>query len=418
MYCATVLAAVSAVGWTPPGRASYTVRVDDDSDLVAGAFAQQFGHKPTGVWSAPGRVNLIGEHTDYNNGLCLPIAMPQRAWLAASARDDDIIRLHSVELGEATAVALDDVAPGRPGGWAAYQAGVLWAMRQAGLPVRGVDAVLRSDVPIGSGLSSSAAIEGCLAVAASALFGLNLADNDLGLAKLAALCQRAENDIAGAPTGGLDQTASLRAQAGKALLIDFDDLDDAGLPSAAQVPFDLTADGLALLVMNTHAPHANVDGQYGARRRACHAAAEALGVPNLRAVSPDDLADALARLSDPELARAVRHVVTETERVRLAVAAAEARDWARVGELFDASHASLRDDYRVSCDQLDVACAVARNCGALGARMTGGGFGGSAIALIEKDVADAVAPRLEAEYAARGWAAPEVFAIAASAGAR
>ena len=393
------------------------MRVEDISKSVTSAFTEHFGHKPAGVWSAPGRVNLIGEHTDYNNGLCLPIAMPQRAWLAASARDDDMIHLVSVDLDGPAEVAIDDVALGNPGGWAAYQAGVLWAMRQAGLPVRGVDAVLQSEVPIGSGLSSSAAIEGCLAVAASALFGLKLTDDDLGRATLAALCQRAENEIAGAPTGGLDQTACLRAQAGKALLIDFDDLDDAGLPSAQQVPFDLTADDMALLVINTHAPHANVDGQYGARRRACHEAAVALGVPSLRAVSPDELADALARLSDPALVRAVRHVVTETERVLEAVAAAEARDWARVGVLFDASHASLRDDYRVSCDQLDVACDVARNCGALGARMTGGGFGGSAIALIEKDMAQAVAPRLESEYASRGWAAPEVFAIAASAGA-
>jgi len=362
-------------------------------------------------------VNLIGEHTDYNRGLCLPIAMPQRAWLAASSRDDDLIRLVSNDLRESVEISLGDVGSEWPGGWAAYQAGVLWAMRQAGLPVRGIDAMLKSDVPIGSGLSSSAAIEGCIAIAASALFDLGLAADDRGRAKLAALCQRAENEIAGAPTGGLDQTASLRAEAGKALLIDFDDLDDAGLPSARQVPFDLEASGLALLVMNTHTPHANVDGQYGARRRACQHAEAELGVASLREICPEDLDAHLARLGERALIRAVRHVVTETERVRHAVAAAEAMDWVRVGELFDASHASLRDDYLVSCDRLDVACAVAKDHGALGARMTGGGFGGSAIALIASDLADAVGPDLEAEYADRGWGAPEVFAITASAGA-
>ena len=384
---------------------------------VARLFEQQFGVLPKGVWSAPGRVNLIGEHTDYNHGLCLPIAMPQRAWLAALRRDDDTVRLFSADLGDGVEIPLADVAPGNPNGWAAYQAGVLWAMRQAGLPVGGIDAVLRSDVPIGAGLSSSAAIEGCLAVAASSLFALGLASDDQGRAKLAALCQRAENEIAGAPTGGLDQTASLRSRIGHALLIDFDDLDADGLPSATPVPFDLEANDLKLLVMNTHAPHANVDGQYGARRTACRMAAAALGVANLRQVTPEDLPRALASLDDEALVRVVRHVVTETDRVRQTVAASEAGDWGRIGELFDESHASLRDDYRVSCDHLDVACEVARACGAFGARMTGGGFGGSAIALIETDIAEAVAPRLEAEYSRRGWAAPEVFAITAGAAA-
>jgi len=380
---------------------------------TAHLFEQRYGFLPRGIWSAPGRVNLIGEHTDYNHGLCLPIAMPQRAWVAARRRDDDVVRLYSADLDEGVELPLSEVGPGNPAGWAAYQAGVLWAMRQAGLPVGGIDAVLKSDVPIGAGLSSSAAIEGCLAVAASSLFGLGLVADDQGRAKLAALCQRAENEIAGAPTGGLDQTASLRSRIGHALLIDFDDLDDEGLPSATPVPFDLEANDLKLLVINTHAPHAMVDGQYGSRRAACRAAAEALGVANLRQISPDDLGRALASLDDPALVRVVRHVVTETDRVRQTVAASEAGDWARIGELFDESHASLRDDYRVSCDHLDVACEVARACGAFGARMTGGGFGGSAIALIEAEFAGSVAPRLEAEYANRGWTAPEVFAITA-----
>ena len=395
----------------------YTFGMDNSAAAAAAQFKQAFGVEPAGVWSAPGRVNLIGEHTDYNRGLCLPIALPQRAWLAASRRDDDVLNLHAMDTGDSITISISDISPSHPDGWASYQAGVVWAMRQAGLPVGGINAVLKSDVPIGSGLSSSAAIEGCLAVAASSLYGLGLTADDLGRAQLAALCQRGENEIAGAPTGGLDQSASLRAQASRALLIDFNDLDAAGLPSATQVPFDFAADGMVLLVINTNARHSHVDGQYGARRQACQEAATALGVASLREVSVAELPAALAKLTDARLVRATRHVVTETARVTQAVDAAQNRNWSRVGELFDASHHSLRDDYRVSCDELDVACEVAKSCGAAGARMTGGGFGGSAIALIAGILAPDVAPKLVAEYEQRGWHQPDVFAVEASDGA-
>jgi len=212
----------------------------------------------------------------------------------------------------------------------------------------------------------------------------------------------------------MDQAASLRAQPGKALLIDFASSDG---PVVTLVPFDPGTDGLALLVMNTNAAHALVDGQYGARRQACHAAVDALGVTSLRQVAPDDLPDALARLDDDELRRATRHVVTETARVVHAVEAAKTRDWARFGALMDESHASMRDDYRISCPELDVACEVARQCGALGARMTGGGFGGSAIALIDASLASTVDDVLQTVFRNKGWTAPEVFAVEAGAAA-
>ena len=368
-----------------------------------------YGHPAAGVWSAPGRINLIGEHTDYNRGLCLPIALPQRAWLAAARRDDDKVRLTSLDLDETVEVALGDVGPGRPAGWAAYQAGVLWAMREVGLTVGGLDAVLKSDVPVGSGLSSSAAIEGCVAVAADALFNLGLASTDEGRARLAAICQRAENYIVGAPTGGLDQTASLRSQPGMALLIDFDKLDAAGLPDAQPEPFDPGADGLTLLVINTLAPHANVDGQYAARRAACEAAVAKLGVTSLRDITADGLDAALAKLDDDAEIRAVRHIVTENARVLLAVTAAQARDWGRFGELMTAAQASQRDDYRISCPQSDVTCEVAIANGALGARQTGGGFGGCVIALVPNAKIDDVTDALDKAYDAQGWPRPDVF---------
>lgn len=383
--------------------------METPSHGVTEAFQSMYGYSAEGVWSAPGRINLIGEHTDYNRGLCLPIALPQRAWLAAARRDDDRLRFSSLDLNDTVEMALDDVKPGNPGNWAGYLAGVVWAMREAGLTVGGLDAVLSSQVPVGSGLSSSAAIEGSVAVAADALFGLELTRDDDGRARLAALCQRTENYIVGAPTGGLDQTASLRAPAGMALLIDFDRLDAAGLPSAEPVPFDPGADGLVLLVINTLAPHANVDGQYAARRAACEAAAAKLGVTSLRAIDLDGLPDALAKLDQDDQIRAVRHIVTENARVLEAVSAIQARDWARFGQLMTAAQASQRDDYRISCPQSDVTCAVAVENGALGARQTGGGFGGCVIVLVPSSKVGDVSDTVTQAYEAQGWPHPDIF---------
>jgi len=370
-----------------------------------------FGSPPEGVWSAPGRVNLIGEHTDYNDGLVLPIALPQRTYAACSPRSDRLLRVHSVQTGATVEVLVDEVDRQRPGNWAAYVAGVLWALDQDGHAVRGLDVTVDSTVPVGAGLSSSAALECSVGAAASDLFALGLLGDDAGRARLARACVRAENDIAGAPTGGMDQSAALLCREGHALLL------DCRSGETTHVPFDLAAAGLALLVTDTRAEHSLNDGQYGERRESCERAAAELGVGSLRDVDPDDLDAALARLSDDVLRRRARHVVTEIARVRSAVEALRAGDLGEVGRLFDASHASLRDDYEVSCPELDTSVEAARSAGALGARMTGGGFGGSSIALVPTDRVDPAQDAVHTAFAARGWRAPQCFVATAGASA-
>lgn len=399
----------------------------EGADRVRALFAERLGGAPDGTWSAPGRVNLIGEHTDYNGGLCLPFALPHRTYVAARRTDGDTVRLVSAQEDSGVReLALSEVAPGAVEGWPAYVAGVAWALRRAGHEVGGFDLAVDSCVPYGAGLSSSAALECSVAVALDALYGLGLAGtaddpDDAGRTVLAAACIRAENEIAGASTGGMDQSVSLRARAGHALLLD---CRDGGV---RQVPFDLAAHDLALLVVDTKAEHALVDGQYASRRAACEQAAARLGVPTLREIDPDALGDALAALAhgtgpvgegsaDAEvLVRRVRHVVTEIARVSEFVGLLDAGRVADVGAAMDASHASLRDDYEVSCRELDVAVEAARAAGALGARMTGGGFGGSAIALVPADAVDAVAAAVAEAYADEGLHAP-AFLVATAGG--
>lgn len=399
---------MTAPAWSPAEGAA----------RVTELFDRTFGAAPHGVWSAPGRVNLIGEHTDYNAGLCLPIALAHRTFVAVSPRTDRIVRLRSAQEGATVReVHLDDVGPGAVTGWPAYVVGVAWALAETGLRVPGFDLVVDSCVPYGAGLSSSAALECAVAVAIDDLAGLGLSRDDAGRAQLVAASVRAENEIAGAPTGGMDQAASLRSHEGHALLLDC----RPGLEpveSARAVPFDLAAAGLALLVIDTRAPHALVDGQYAARRTTCEAAASQWGVPNLRAVT-----DALDRSATPgvafeaaldsldnHMARArVRHVVTEIARVREFVAMLDAGRLSAVGPLMDASHTSLRDDYEVSCPELDLAVAAARSAGALGARMTGGGFGGSAIALVRAEETATVGDTVLAAFAEAGLATPDLL---------
>jgi galactokinase len=386
-------------------------------DRARSAFVAANGRQPAGVWAAPGRVNVIGEHVDYNGGICLPFALPHRTYVALAPRsDDDRVSVVSAQVQDADSGQgrprwegqLADVAPGTVDGWAAYALGVPWALREAGHPVPGFDAAVDGLVPLGSGLSSSAALECAVAVALDAVAGLGLGASDEGRARLAQACVRAENDIAGAPTGGMDQAASLRSRAGSATLIDCTDF------SVRHVPFDLAAAGLELLVVDTRAHHALADGQYGSRREACERAAALLGIRWLREIAPADLAGAVDRLRDlvddpeeaDEMVRRVRHVVTEIERVRQTVALVESADLEGVGPLLDASHASLRDDYEVSSVELDVACESARTAGALGARMTGGGFGGSAIALVRRADTEAVATAVAAAFADKDLAAP------------
>ncbi len=381
----------------------------DGAAQVAELFQRSFAAPPDGVWAAPGRVNLIGEHVDYNGGLCLPIALPHRTFVALRRRRDDVVRLvsalHPEQVWTGTVA---DIRPGGVGGFVAYATGVHWALRQEGFELGGFELADASCVPLGSGLSSSSAIESAVAIALDAVYGLgNLAAGDLGRARLAAACVRAENEVAGAPTGGMDQAAALRSSAGHALLLDTRDA------TVRLVPFDLAAANLALLVIDTRAPHALVDGQYAARRATCRQAAERLGVGTLREVT--DLPRALAQLPDPVQQARVGHVVTEIERVRQFVALVEAGRLADLGPLLDASHESLRVDFEVSCPELDVAVEAARAAGALGARMTGGGFGGSAIALVEAGSEARVAAAVSAAFAQHAMASPAFLAAVAAA---
>jgi galactokinase len=403
-------------------------------DRVVEQYRQVFGTDPEGVWSAPGRVNLIGEHTDYNDGLVLPIALPQRTYAACSPRSDGLLRAHSAQTGETVEVRLDDVGRGTPKGWTAYVAGVMWALRAEGHDVAGLDAAIDSDVPVGGGLSSSAALECSVGAAVSDLGGLGLLADEAGRARLAAACVRAENEVAGAPTGGMDQSASLLCREGHALLLDcrsgatehvrFDLSGGTGGRTPSDQSVDPGTDagnpasGHVLLVTDTRAEHALNDGQYARRRSACERAAHELGLDSLRDLDPADLDVALSRLSDDELRRRARHVVTEIQRVRQVVEHLRAGDLAAVGALFDASHTSLRDDYEVSCAELDVSVEAARSAGALGARMTGGGFGGSSIALLPAGAVAEAERAIDAAFAAKGWHAPQCFPVTPGPAAR
>ena len=388
---------------------------DEGAAHATDLFRDAFGYEPRGVWSAPVRVNIIGEHVDYNGGPCLPIALSHRAYVALSPRQDRTIRLISPQTREAIDVLdLDVIGPkGTPGEvtshWTAYLAGVAWALEQAGFgPLPGFDAALWSCVPLGGGLSSSAALECATAVALDEVCTLGLAGtieapNDEGRKVLVDAARAAENQVAGANTGGLDQTASLRCREGHALALDCRDM------STRQVPFDLSAVGLELLVIDTRAKHSLADGQYGSRRADCEESARILGVGQL--VDVEDLDEATAALGNERLAARTRHVVSEIARTRAFIelldeGPLEGTRLAVAGALLNDSHDSLRDDYEVSCEELDVAVEAARGAGAHGARMTGGGFGGSAIALVDADAVTGVAQAVAAAYAERGWEPP------------
>jgi galactokinase len=369
-------------------------------------FRELFDREPDGRWAGPGRVNLIGEHVDYADGLCLPFAIAQRTVVEVAKRADDRLRLRSRSERGGNDCDLADVGPGRPDGWSGYVAGVLWAMRMAGHPVGGIDLLVTDTVPVGSGLSSSAALECAAALAVDDLYGLGLGGSTEGRKELAAACRRAENDVVGAQTGGMDQAASLLGTAGHALLLDTHD------ESTRQVPFAPAEVGLTLLVIDTRVRHSHASGQYGARRASVEKAADALGRASLRDATVDDLA-----ALDADLLPRARHVVTEIDRVRRTVALLDDGRLAEIGPLLDASHTSLAVDYEVSCPELDLACATARAAGALGARMTGGGFGGSAIALVPADGADSVAGAVRAAFATAGHREPDIRATEPSAGA-
>jgi galactokinase len=378
--------------------------VSNDADTLVEDFVARIGREPTGVWAAPGRVNLIGEHTDYNDGYVMPFALAQQVLIAAAPRRDGIWSVTSINNDSTRIFEATDLQPGMTG-WQAYVAGVVWALEEAGHRVGGADLVLTSDVPEGAGLSSSAALE-CAVLTA-------LADlNDLDIAGLerAKLARRSENAFVGAPTGLMDQAASTLCTAGHALFFDCRTYD------SEQVRFDPATAGLEILVLDTKTPHALVDSEYAARRASCEEAARLLGLAALRDVT--NLAAALDVLADPVIRRRVRHVVTENARVLQAVDVLRTGRIADLAPLLDASHASMRDDFEITVPQVDLAVDVARASGALGARMTGGGFGGCIIALVPAGKAERMGGEIARSFADAGYGPPAHFAALPSAGAQ
>jgi galactokinase len=375
------------------------------AERAAAGFEKEYGKPATGLWAAPGRANLIGEHTDYNDGYVLPFALPLRTVVAAAPAAGPGWSVWSEQSGERAEFGPADLTPGRLDGWVTYVAGVAWALRDAGYEVPPANLAIASDVPLGAGLSSSAALESAVLTALVDMGGV-----DLPVDERPALAQRAENVFAGAPCGIMDQSASIRCREGHALFLDCRSL------AVEHIPFDLAATGLALLVIDSRAPHAHVTGEYADRRSACESAAATLGVAALRDLAPTDLPAALPRL-DPLVARRVRHVVTEDQRVLDTVALLRAGDPRDIGPLLTASHASMRDDFAITVSQVDVAVEAALAAGAYGARMTGGGFGGCVLALVDADAVDRVTAAVADAYAARSFNPPVSFVATPSPGA-
>ena len=372
------------------------------ADQAAAWFAAEYASLPAGVWHAPGRANLIGEHTDYNDGFVLPFALDRGTFAAAALLEDPVpgsgvLELTSRQEGglaagaESVRIELDSLEPGSVEGWAAYPAGVVWALREAGYPVPGARVAVDSDLPQGAGLSSSAALECAVALALTQLAGLDVVRQEL-----AGIARRAENDFVGVPTGIMDQSAALLCQAGHALLL------DCRSGEADSVPLDPALSGLALVIIDTRARHTLTESGYGARHIECEEAARALGVRTLREVPGPD---SLAGLADPVLRRRARHVITENQRVLEAAALLRRGKTAGIGRLLNESHASLRDDFEISWPEADVAVDAAVGAGALGARMMGGGFGGSVIALLPEDRGQ-VREAVTAAFRRRDWPEP------------
>jgi galactokinase len=375
------------------------------SDLEA-RFLDAFGSAPDGIWQAPGRVNLIGEHTDYNDGFVLPFAIDRTARVAVRVRPDSTLRLLSTygDQGMTTADTSSLSGP-KAKGWTKYPLGVIWALQERGVAVPGLDLLLDSNVPLGAGLSSSPAIECAVISALNELTGAGLEAEEMVLAT-----QRAENDFVGAPTGIMDQSASLRGAKGHAVFLDCRD------QSVRLVPFETEPAGLVLLVIDTKVSHSHADGGYASRRASCELGAEVLGVKALRDVGLEDL-DEASGLLDEVTFRRVRHVVTENERVLQTVGLLGTAGPGAIGPLLDASHRSMRDDFEISCPELDLAVDTSRASGAIGARMTGGGFGGAAIALTPVSAEQQVRTAVEQAFATAGYRKPDIFTVTPAAGA-
>jgi galactokinase len=361
------------------------------------------------TWRAPGRVNLIGEHTDYNDGFCLPLAIPQGCTATVSPLAEPVIEVISAQREGPVEIALAELAPGALADedqWAGYIAGVAWALAERGHQLSGLSITVDGDVPAGAGLSSSAALECSVASALNDQLGLGLDRSEL-----VAVARQAENDFVGAPTGGMDQLASIFGERGRVLLCDMRSL------AVEPVPFDLEAAGLTLLVIDTKAPHQLTDGLYGERRDACEEAARLLGVPALRDLSLEELSDAMNRLPNETLRKRARHVITENDRTLACADLLRTGQLRQVGPLLTASHASMRDDFEITVPEVDLAVEVLLAFGAFGARMTGGGFGGCVIGLMEPAQARAAALAVVAAFAGRDYLEPVSFPVTAADGA-
>ncbi|GAB2510030.1 galactokinase [Paramicrobacterium agarici] len=374
---------------------------------TADSFSAHYGRTPDGVWRGPGRVNLIGEHTDYNDGFVFPFAIDRSTAVAVGARDDHTVRLTTDFADAAATVSLDDLdveqlADGTLSGWSAYPFGVIWAMRHFGADLRqvgGFDAHIASDVPAGAGLSSSAALMCAIAVALNDEWQLGFDTQTL-----ARIGQLAENKAVGAPTGIMDESASLFGQRDHGVFLDCRSLD------SEVIELGFEAAGLDVLVMNTRVDHAHATGGYAERRASCEKGARLMGVKSLRDLDVDDLGRAERELDD-ETFRRVRHIVTENQRVLDTVRTLRTEGPAAIGDLLNASHISMRDDFEISVAELDLAVETAQACGAIGARMTGGGFGGAAIALVAHDRVGETADAVMQAFADAGYRAPECFTV-------
>jgi galactokinase len=373
---------------------------------AADLFEKQFGYAPAGVWSAPGRVNLIGEHTDYNEGFVLPFAIDRRTYAAVGERSDQVARIASAFSGEVVEFEISKIQRGSVTGWSSYPLGVAWSLIQSGAKPRGFDLYVDSNVPVGAGLSSSAAIECSVALALNDLWESGFSRRDL-----AKVGQRAENEIVGAPTGIMDQTASLFGRVDHLVFLDCRTLESRTIPLA------LSENGLEILVIDTRVAHRLTDGGYAARRQSCEEAAQLLGVSSLRDLSVASL-EASKDLLDHVVYKRARHVVTENARVTQAVELLSSSGPKAIGHLMNESHVSMRDDFQISISELDVAVETAIAEGAIGARMTGGGFGGAAIALVESGKVATLTTAVLDKFQDQGFVKPEIFKVTADEGAK
>lgn len=369
-------------------------------------FERAFGQTPDGVWQAPGRVNVIGEHTDYNEGFVLPFAISNAARVAIRVRQDSTVRLLSTYGDQGVTTSnVNSLDSATAKGWTKYPLGAMWALQQRGLIVPGLDLLLDSDVPLGAGLSSSHAIECAVISALNELTGAGLEAEEMVLAT-----QRAENDFVGAPTGIMDQSASLRGEKGHAVFLDCRD------QSARLVPFETEPAGLVMLVIDTKVSHSHASGGYASRRASCQLGANVLRVKALRDVQVSEL-QAASKLLDEVTFRRVRHIVSENDRVLQTVKLLATEGPGSIGALLDASHASMRDDFEISCPELDLAVEISRANGAIGARMTGGGFGGAAIALTPTAAEQQVRAAVVHAFSQAGFTSPDIFTVTPAAGA-